>query len=80
MNPDVRFKFNPQVNTFKSLSQTLFYRPENPNLKRAHIQTSLLTTGLHCAYDLGLGVSALDRILKKTERIKDLIESSKDRI
>ncbi len=36
MTPDVRFKFNPQVNTLKSLSHIrpcFIYRPENPNLK-----------------------------------------------
>ncbi len=57
---------NPQVNTFKSLSQTLFYRPENPNLKNAHhLRLGLSATKSMClglGLGLGLGVSALDRI------------------
>ncbi len=61
----------------------MFCRPENPNLKMHTSRLGYRLQSLHCAYDLGLGVSALDRIQKtefKRSNFKDLIESSKDRI
>ncbi len=58
------FKINPQVNVFKSFSQTLLYKPENPNLKMCtSSRLGLSATKSMClGLGLGLGVSALDQI------------------